>query len=402
MPPTPLHHLQGRIHHPTVMILLCIVALLLFAYSSLLDNESSEPSRGIMVTDILGDDDLSGYARAYLPREFSFPADHGPHPDYKHEWWYFTGNIDTETGRRFGYQLTFFRFALGPRTVERDSNWAATQMMMAHFALSDIEADKFHHFEKTSRAALELAGATAQPFRIWIDNWSADGTVGDTWPLKLHAVQDDVELDISLVPARPVVLQGDEGLSRKSKEAGNASYYYSLTRLQTHGLLRVGGEQYKVSGLSWLDREWGTSSLASDQSGWDWFALQLSDGTDLMLYRLRRKDGSIDSFSSGTVVDDKGSARPLTAQDFSIRILGQWQSPHTHIRYPARWRLAVPNEALDVEIKPLLDDQELHASLNYWEGAVGFHGTHQNNTISGYGYVELTGYDETGTHDMTN
>ena len=385
-----------------VIIVAGFATLILFAYSSLLDHDSGDKPRGITIADILGDDDPAGYARAYLPEEFSFPADHGPHPDYKHEWWYFTGNLETETGRHFGYQLTFFRFSLGPHAIERDSNWAATQMMMAHFALSDIGAGKFHYFERTSRVALDLAGARAQPFKVWLDDWTAAGTADDTWPLKLHAAQDDVEMDISLAPTRPVVLQGEKGLSRKGKEAGNASYYYSYTRLRTHGLLHLGGKQYKVSGLSWLDREWGTSSLAKDQSGWDWFALQLSDGTDLMLYRLRRRDGSIDSFSSGTVVDADGSAHSLDARDFSINILEQWQSPHTHIRYPARWRLTVPDKAFDVEIKPLLNDQELHASLNYWEGAVEFHGTHHNNDVTGYGYVELTGYDETGTRDMTN
>jgi len=393
---------NGKSYHVVVAIVTCVVALVLFMYSSKLVNEYKNTPAGITVTDILGNGELTGYARAYLPREFMFPLDHGPHPEYRHEWWYYTGNLATNTGRRFGYQLTFFRFSLDPHNTERSSQWATTQMMMAHFAMTDVEDGKFYHDEKFSRVAFGLAGMEAQPFMVWIDNWSAVGSPDEIWPLKIHAVRDDIQIDLSLVPAKPVVLQGDRGLSRKGSEAGNASYYYSYTHLQTHGILHIGNTQYDVSGLSWLDREWGTSSLSRDQSGWDWFALQFSDDTEIMVYRLRRKDGSVDAFSSGTVIDAGGAVHSLASQDFSIKVMKEWQSPHTRVNYPARWRLTVADEALDLEIEPLLDDQELHVSLNYWEGAVKLHGTYKNKNVSGYGYVELTGYDETVIPVMAN
>ena len=386
----------------TAFLVISVAVLILFMYASEIDEEHNNKPQGIAVSDVLGDGDLSGYARAFLPREFSFPLDHGPHPDYRHEWWYFTGNLDTDEGRHFGYQLTFFRFALKPHRIDRTSQWSTTQMVMAHFALSDVEDKKFYHHEKISRVAFNLAGMEAQPFRVWIDNWFAAGQTDSIWPIKLHAVKDDIEIEVSLAPTKPVVLQGDRGLSRKSNEAGNASYYYSYTHLQTHGTLRTGNNRYAVSGLSWMDREWGTSSLARDQSGWDWIALQLSDDTELMVYHLRCRDGSVDPFSTGKVIDAGGLARTLASQDFSIKIMQQWQSPHTRVLYPARWRLTIPGEALEIEIEPLLNDQELHTSLNYWEGAVRLHGTYKNKNITGYGYVELTGYDETGTPVMAN
>lgn len=392
--PGPAYQRQGKTAY-LVVIIICIVSLIFFAYSSRLDNENNK-ARGISITDILGDGDQTGYARANSHREFSFPVDHGPHPDYRHEWWYYTGNLETESGRHFGYQLTFFRFSLKPQMAEHRSPWAATQMMMAHFTLSDIEGNNFYPFEKTSRVAVDIAGGMAQPFKVWIDNWHATGSPEGMWPLKLYAVQDDIEINLSLDPAKPLVLQGDRGLSRKSNEAGNASYYYSYSHLKTQGVLRIGGDQHEVSGLSWLDREWGTSSLSRDQAGWDWFALQLSDDTELMVYQLRRKNGNVDSFSSGTIIDAEGSTYPLTSQDFNIEVLKQWQSPHTQILYPARWRLTVPVRNLYIEITPLLDDQELHASLNYWEGAVRIMGNYDDKKVEGYGYAELTGYDQTG------
>ena len=191
-------------------------------------------------------------------------------------------------------------------------------------------------------------------------------------------------------------MQGDKGLSRKGNEAGNASYYYSYPDLQTRGVIMAGGDRYDVSGHSWLDREWGTSSLAGNQSGWDWFALQLSDDSDIMVYRLRRKDGSVDPFSSGMMIGQNGVTLPLIADAFNIQNLSRWRSPHTHILYPSRWHLSVPAESLELEIEPLMPDQELHESINYWEGAVWVHGMRNNMNVTGYGYVELTGYDQTG------
>ena len=387
---------QGIIPVLIAIAVICLTGFTIFVYPSRFDGGQNAATQGIAVSEVLGGGDATGYARAYSPRTFTFPQDHGPHTDYRHEWWYYTGNLATATGRHFGYQLTFFRFALRPKMPQRDSEWATRQMMMAHFAVSDVADDRFYHAEKTSRVALGLAGAAARPFVVWIDNWSAQGAPDGMWPLRLHAVNDHTAIDLTLTPDRPVVLQGEKGLSRKSSEQGNASYYYSFTHLETHGTMQAGKHRYQVTGLSWLDREWGTSSLAADQAGWDWYALQLSDGSDIMVYRLRRKDGSVDPFSSGKIIDSDGSDRSLAAREFDIRTLSHWRSPHTSILYPSRWRLSIPRESLELEIEPLLADQELQASIEYWEGAVMFHGTHNDRRVKGYGYVELTGYGESG------
>ena len=386
---------QGKVHH-VIIGLICLIAVLLLMYSSRTGHQEVSGEQALPVMDLLGGGDTTGYDRVFNPREFTFPLDHGPHPGYRHEWWYFTGNLHTRSGRHFGFQLTFFRFALRPHERQRDSQWATTQMMMAHFALSDVDEHRFYQYEKSSRVALGLAGATAQPFKVWVDNWSATGAQDDTWPVTLHAIQDDIEIDLTLTPTKPVVLQGEKGLSRKGANAGNASYYYSYTHLQSRGVIRTGTHQFEVSGLSWLDREWGTSSLTENQSGWDWFALQLSDGSEVMVYRLRRRDGSVDPYSSGIMISRDGDTHPLQAQAFHVQILSRWRSPHTQIIYPSRWHLAIPEAALDVEIEPLLQDQELHTSINYWEGAVRIHGTRHDNNVSGYGYVELTGYGQGG------
>ena len=215
--------------------------------------ESTPPSAS--VTALLGGEDPAGFARAQIPRDFRFPDDHGPHPSYRHEWWYVTGNLRAPGGRRFGYQLTFFRFALSPALPDRKSRWATNQAYMAHFAVTDVGGRRFRHFERTGRGALGIAGATAQPFRVWLDDWSAEGGKASTLPIRLRAKEGKVSIDLLLTTARPIVLQGDRGLSRKGASPGNASYYYSITRLQTEGNLRIGENDYKVSGLSWLDRE---------------------------------------------------------------------------------------------------------------------------------------------------
>jgi predicted secreted hydrolase len=333
-----------------------------------------------------------GYARAIEPREFRFPADHGPHPEFRTEWWYYTGNLETAEGRRFGFQLTFFRSALAPAMPVRQSAWATRQAWLAHFTVSDVEGGRFRSFERWSRGAVGLAGARAETFRVWVKDWSAEAAGGQAPPMRLTAAEGDVGIDLVLQQGKPPVLQGDRGLSRKSAEVGNASYYYSLTRMPAAGTVRLGGERFAVRGLAWMDREWSTSSLGRDQVGWDWFALQLSDGSDLMLYRLRHKDGAADPASSGTAVSPSGAARHLELSDFRIEGSGEWRSPRSGARYPARWRVRIPSEALDLEVRPLLADQELDVSFRYWEGAVRIEGTRHGSPIRGSGYVELTGY----------
>lgn len=332
-----------------------------------------------------------GFARAGSPREFRFPMDHGAHPEYRAEWWYFTGNLATEQGRRFGYQLVLFRFALTPDPVERASRWAASQVYMAHLALTDVASEKFRFYERFARNAMGLAGVEASPFRIWLEDWrvSAENDESGVW--SLQAAEGDMSISLALSPVKPVVLQGDKGLSRKGPEAGNASYYYSLTRMATNGAITVGDERFSVTGLSWLDREWSTSALNEAQAGWDWFSLQLSNGYDLMYYQLRRKDGSNEPFSSGTLVDPHGGSMPLRREDVSLEVMETWESPLGG-HYPVAWRMKIPRAALEVEIRPLLRNQELDTSVRYWEGAMSVQGRHDGEAVSGYGYLEMTGY----------
>lgn len=380
----------------SLLSLLSLSSLVLLATTSCRDT-AREPAASLSVAGALRAADDRGYARALAPREFSFPADHGPHPDFRTEWWYYTGNLATAEGRRFGFQLTFFRSALAPEMPERGSAWATRQAWLAHFTVTDVEAERFHASERWSRGAVGLAGVQATPFRVWVEDWSAAAAAEETgpvFPMRLRAAEGEVAVDLKLAQGKRPVLQGDRGLSRKSAKPGNASYYYSLTRMPANGTVRVGSETFTVEGAAWMDREWSTSSLGEKQVGWDWFALQLADGTDLMLYQLRQTDGRLDPASSGSFVAPDGTSRTLTFRDFSLEALDHWQSPRSRARYPARWRLRVPSEGLDLTVAPRLADQELDVSFRYWEGAVAVEGTRRGTPVEGKGYVELTGYAE--------
>jgi predicted secreted hydrolase len=264
---------------------------------------------------------------------------------------------------------------------------------MGHLAVADVAGKRFYAHERYRRAALGLAGARTHPFRVWLEDWSIEGQGPDALPVRLRAAHDAIAIDLLLDSAKPPVLQGDRGLSQKSAEPGNASYYYSLTRMTTRGILRVGNERFEVSGLSWMDREWSTSALAEHQVGWDWFALQLSDGREVMFYRLRRRDGSVDPVSAGTLVDADGEAQRLSNDHVQLEVLDRWDS-RSGVRYPSRWRLRIPQQALDLTIAPYFADQELNLSVRYWEGAVKIEGTSRGQPLRGRGYVELTGYGD--------
>lgn len=370
------------------------------------------PRGGLSLAEALGTGDTTGYARAYEPRPFAFPKDHGPHPDFRTEWWYFTGNLEADDGALFGFQLTVFRSALAPRTTTagRTSAWATNQVYMAHLAVTDVAARRFYAFGRFARGAAGLAGAQATPFRVWVEDWSARsaheptppssqrGEAGRgvpahaTFPLRLRAAEADIAIDLVLERGKPIVLNGDRGLSRKGPEPGNASYYYSLTRMPTIGTLRIGGSTHRVHGASWMDREWSTSGLGTDLAGWDWFAVQLDDDTDLMIYQLRREDGSASPFSGGTYVDANGRARSLAVGDVRIDVVDHWSSPRDGTRYPSRWRLRVPSEKIDVEVTPLIADQELNLSIRYWEGTASVDGERAGRHVRGRAYVELVGY----------
>ncbi len=332
------------------------------------------------------------FARADAPRQLIFPQDMGPHPDFQTEWWYYTGNLSTSAGRQFGFELTFFRRALASpdELVPRSSDWATSQGYLANFALTDAAAGQFHAFERYERGAAGLAGAQAEPYQVWLQDWSVTQNAPNRY--LLHAVQAGLQLDLQLNDLKGPILEGDHGLSQKGPQVGNASYYYSQTHLVTDGTITVNGQAFHVSGLSWMDHEFSTSALGPDQVGWDWFSVQLADGSELMLYNIRQKDGRPDPFSNGTIIHPDGTTRQLKAGDFKIQVNSTWKSPHSGGTYPAAWTVTIPSENLTLQIKPLIPDQELDLSIIYWEGAVQINGEKNGVKINGKGYVELTGY----------
>jgi predicted secreted hydrolase len=342
------------------------------------------------LAEALGGNDTAGFERATSIREFEFPRDHGPHPAYRNEWWYVTGNLEDAAGRRFGFQLTFFRVGLAPGPEKRPSRWATKHAWMAHFALTDVKNQAFHAFERFARGGeLALAGAEGDPVAVWLEDWRLERRNDGRWHLR--AAADGLTLDLDLDPVHGPVLQGDRGLSRKSAAEGNASYYYSLTRIAARGRLTLDDAANDVRGTAWLDREWSTSALGSGQVGWDWFALHLDDGTDLMIYRLRNEDGDTSRWSAGTVVGTDGSVTSLGADDFKLRVLDRWTSPRGGT-YPARWTLTIESLPDSLTVTPVLAGQELDAAVRYWEGAVD---VHRDGKRIGAGYVELTGYADT-------
>jgi predicted secreted hydrolase len=444
------------------------------------------PARATRIDALSSEGMPGGFALATEPRAFEFPRDHGPHPEFRHEWWYVTGHLDAASGEHFGFELTFFRFALLPPSADAHaappeaanesapqvttpsgralapndpasapndrasapndpasapndrasapndpasapndpasapndpasapndpasapndrgtsgpdgSAWRTRQIYMAHFAVTDLDRGTFVASEHYARDALGLAGAQSEPFRVWLDDWSLGTPVGETGPegssyWRLRASDKGYDFDLQLRPVTPPVLNGDAGLSRKSDAPGAASYYYSIPRLATMGRIVRDGRPLDVQGLAWLDREWGSGSLGSDQQGWDWFALQLDDGSTLMFYALRKQNGARDPHSAGTWFAPDGTTQALANEDVQIDVKDFWDSPRG-ARYPSRWQLRVPKLKLDVDIRPRLADQELALSTRYWEGAALINGTRAGNPIGGRAYVELVGY----------
>ena len=331
--------------------------------------------------------------------EYSFPRDHFAHPEFRTEWWYYTGNVASSSGRRFGFELTFFRRAVEEEKTGEGS-WAIRDLHLAHFALSDLEGGEFHRTERLNRSGPGLAGADLAQGRIWNGNWQVRSLAPED-PLgrqRLQATSEDFAIDLELSPRKPAVIHGLNGMSRKSAEAGHASHYISFTRLEVSGQVLLGGETHSVSGSAWMDHEFFTQGLAANQVGWDWMSIQLENNTELMLYRLRRRDGSADPFSSGTYVDAGGDAHHLSAQDFVMQPGDVWRSPETAGRYPVQWTVSVPSLQIVLECRTDLTSQEIvsrrHVGPNYWEGAVSFEGLVGDQEIRGVGYLEMTGYDK--------
>jgi predicted secreted hydrolase len=334
-----------------------------------------------------------GFLFADGSRPLTFPADFGAHEDFRTEWWYYTGNLDTPEGRHFGFELTVFRVSLLPPTVELPDNsaWYSRSVYFAHFAFSDVANERFYAFERYSRPGPGLAGAQGDPYRVWLEDWSITESAAGVY--HLQAAQGQVAIDLTLTDVMGVILHGTNGYSRKGQDVTNASYYYSQPRLRTDGFVEVAGVRYPVSGLAWKDHEFSTSVLDEDQIGWDWFSLQFEEGPALMLFQLRERDGQTSDSSSGTFVDAQGASQPLQQADFEIAVVAEWRSPKTDGLYPAAWEIRIPKLNCQLAVKPWMSDQEItFPAVTYWEGAVHFDGACNGIMTRGNGYVELTGY----------
>jgi predicted secreted hydrolase len=335
------------------------------------------------------------WKQAIGPWKWVFPRDHGSHPEFRTEWWYFTGNLTDPSKKRFGYQLTFFRQGVLFKANDPSHPWAIRDIYLAHFTLTDVSADQFWYGDRASRKGPGLAGAAEEGMHVWLLNWMAKM---EGKKIKLEARYQGMELSLDLVPQKPLVFHGKNGLSQKGPIEGQASYYFSYTDLETKGFMRTPLSQtsIRVNGISWFDHEFGSNQLTPNQVGWDWFSLHLSNGQDLMIYFLRRKDGTVEPSSSGTLVTRLGDASHLKLSDINVEIIDYWKSPKSGGRYPSRWRMNVPIAKIKMEISSLVSSQELltegSTGVIYWEGAVAGKGTCAGKSITCEGYVELTGY----------
>ena len=333
--------------------------------------------------------------RVALPGyHYEFPRDHFNHPDYQTEWWYYTGNLKAADGHRFGFELTFFR-----QGVSREPNssvWTMHDLYMAHLALSDVGGHRFYHTERINRAGPGIAGVDEHRGLIWNGNWQVQ--LGERRQA-LRGMDDEFGIQVELTPAKPPVIQGRDGISQKAEGNGHASHYISFTRLLTTGSIELNGTTYKVDGTSWMDHEFFSESMDASESGWDWLSLQLDDNTELMLYRLRHKDGSVDPYSSGTYVDAQGKSSFLSSKDFAMTpagtaVGGTWTSAQTKATYPLRWHVSIPGLGFEMDVATPLASQELAESIgpSYWEGTIDVTGKRAGNDVRGVGYLEMTGY----------
>ncbi|MDY0163101.1 lipocalin-like domain-containing protein [Desulfobotulus sp.] len=339
------------------------------------------------------------FPRVEGPCDLRFPEDHGPHRDFRTEWWYYTGNVRTEAGRDFGYQLTFFRSRLvAPGRIppsENPSAWRAEEVWMAHAAVSDMQGKRHVHASRLMRENPGLVQVSMEKghFTLTMGSWRLGLGEGRH---TLTAESPDFAFHLDLVPEKPLILHGEGGYSLKGNAPERASCYYSFTRLQTEGMVEMGGQSYRVRGLSWMDHEFSSEPLDPEAVGWDWFSIQLADGYDLMVFQVRAKDGS-GLMTSGTLVDPEGKSLPIPMKDVALSVLSTWRSPGTGGLYPASWRLKIPTLDLVLFLESRLEDQEMRSqetpgSVVYWEGSIAVSGRHRGKSVKGQGYAELTGY----------
>jgi predicted secreted hydrolase len=347
------------------------------------------------------DQSVSPWREAKPGYVFSFPRDHAAHPDFKIEWWYYTGNVKAADGRRFGYQVTFFRVGIDYAPVN-PSKWAVRDLYMTHLAVSDAKGQRYRYAEKLTRGGPGLAGAKADTYYTWNDDWSAgfagsrEPGTGSRRPHALKASDKHVGIDLLLDEGKPPAINGIDGINQKGAREGNASHYYSLTRMPTRGTLTIDGERFEVSGHSWMDHEFSTSFLEPEQRGWDWFSIQLSDNRELMLYRMRRADGSHDPRSSGTLIDANGKTTHLSNADFTLTPGRSTFTSKNGAVYPIEWTVSLPSHKIELTVTTPLADQELSlvdsTGIAYWEGMIDVAGRSGGQVVSGSGYLEMTGY----------
>lgn len=386
------------------------------------DTPVKPQSTSVRIAELMNDDTRGGFARVESTREFDFPVDHGRHPEFKHERWHFSGNLESLDGERYGYQFSIHRIGLTPDTsagskAKNDasddyrSTWRTSDIYLANFSITDVEDDKFYQSEKMARSTLGLAkvvilsdtktGKSALEFSI--DDWKVRSTSDDIFPLHIFALHNDAVIDLTVHPVKGIKLNGHYGKSQKGHDDGNASLYYSIPRLNTKGSIAVNGKVVSLEGDSWFDHEWGTSIRGSQVAGIDWYSLQLTDGRDLTFYRLRDINNKTNELSRGIMVQEDGQHENINYNDIYFHASKYWTSPVSNITYPVSWDIRVPKFRLNLHLTPLIDHQEINLAQTYWEGAMRIAGYQKGsstalNTVNGYGYVRLTGY--TGNRDL--
>ena len=378
----------------TFVVLSTGVVVWLMNWSPKLEDSGEQFQKPVLGNVLLESSD-SHFESVTKSRLLEFPQDHGSHPEFQTEWWYFTGNLKNNEGRQFGYQFTVFRRALSRDSPNLDSDWATSQAYLAHAGVTDVQSKRYFADEIYSRGALNLAGVRAEPFSVWVENWIAEGSAGQCagcLTLSIKSESDDFSFSLHLDSAKPAVLHGERGVSRKSTIPGNASYYYSLSRLRTSGTLTIQGESITVSGDSWMDHEWFSSVLDEGQSGWDWFSLQLDDRREMMLFQVRNHDPTVETFKYGVVVDQRGQSELIPPDQITLIPARVWKSNHNQSEYPVHWKIEIPSHNIRLDVESLIDAQERDDSFRYWEGAVRVSGMQSNQPITGLGYLEMTGY----------
>ncbi|GAB1441187.1 lipocalin-like domain-containing protein [Ignavibacteriales bacterium] len=354
---------------------------------------SGHEKESISVSTLMNQE-VAGFKKAESVRKFVFPGDHFAHYDYSTEWWYFTGNLSTSDGRRFGYQFTIFRNGILPGADSDSVVFSQKSVYSIHIGLSDLQNQKFYSFERYVRGLKGLAGSDESEKKIYIEGSEIlfDFSNGSELPgMEIRSVTDDFRISFNLNPEKKMVLHGDKGLSKKSNKPGNASYYYSYTRLNTTGELILKGEKFKLSGSSWMDREWSTSALESDQKGWDWFSIQMEDGTELMYFRLRDSTGAT-NFQKGTLIDKSGGYYTFSGDDFKLNTI--MDSEIDGVVYPSEWEIELRPLNLLFGVSVAMKNQVHPFRLRYYEGAVNVVRKKGKNLTNGKGYVELTGYGD--------